>query len=186
MKVDFPDRYVVSPGFRLGKYFEYIQRDFSRIPGHVCGCDDLTDFLHAPVMMALAMGMLPFRTMRMVMHVIMRMVMRMVVHVIVRMVMRMVVHVIVRVVVVIMLLLCCVFMSMEILHIMIVSIYLSIQDYIKVACIDSRFLNTADFGLKALHRQACKYPLQHLLVSSKVQKSCHCHISADSGIAFQI
>ena len=40
---------------------------------------------------------------------------------------------------------------------MIMSVDLGVQDYVEVTCVNSGFLYTADFGLEALHGQACKY-----------------------------
>ena len=69
---------------------------------------------------------------------------------------------------------------------MIISVDLGVQDYVEVTCVNSGFLYTADFGLEALHGQACKYFSQYFLICAQVQKGCYCHIPADSGIAFQI
>ena len=77
-------------------------------------------------------------------------------------------------------------MSMQILHIMVMSVYLCIQDYIEITGINPGFRHPAYFYLKSLHRNTFKYILQHLLICSQIQQGCHCHISTDSGITLQI
>ena len=79
-----------------------------------------------------------------------------------------------------------VIMSMQILHIMVMSVYLCIQDYIKITGINPGFRHPAYFYLKSLHRKTFKYILQHLLICSQIQQCCHCHITTDSGITLQI
>ena len=77
-------------------------------------------------------------------------------------------------------------MSMQILHIMVMSVYLCIQDYIEITGINPGFRHPAYFYLKSLHRNTFKYILQHLLICSQIQQCCHCHITTDSGITLQI
>ena len=76
-------------------------------------------------------------------------------------------------------------MSMQILHIMVMSVYLCIQDYIEITGINPGFRHPAYFYLKSLHRNTFKYILQHLLICSQIQQCCHCHITTDSGITLQ-
>ena len=79
-----------------------------------------------------------------------------------------------------------VIMSMQILHIMVMSIYLFVQNHIEITGINPGFRHPTYFYLKSLHWKTFKHILQHLLICSQIQQRCHCHISTDSGITLQI
>ena len=73
------------------------------------------------------------------------------------------------------------------IHIMRMSVlFLIRQDHIEITGINAAFLRPSDFYLVALYLKAVQCLFQYLRVCSQVQKRSHGHVSADSGIAFQI
>ena len=80
----------------------------------------------------------------------------------------------------------CMFMPMQIFHIMIMVLMLRIQDDMKITHIQSGLFYAGNGSLKAFCRKALQRMLQYLPIRSQIQKRRHRHISADSAVAFQI
>ena len=75
--------------------------------------------------------------------------------------------------------------GMQIRHIMIMILMLCIEHDIEVACIQCRFLHSADHDLRAFQMKTVQRMQQHLRIRTQVEQSCNCHISADSARAIQ-
>ena len=75
-------------------------------------------------------------------------------------------------------------MSEEILHIMVVILFL--QNHIKIARIDSGLLHGRDLGPEAIQRERGEYLLKYLTVRAQIQKRAYRHIAADSRITLKI
>ena len=76
--------------------------------------------------------------------------------------------------------------SVQVLHVVVVSVVLLVEDHIEVAAINARFLHSADLRLKAVSRYSLQDLQELLLIRSKVKQRCHSHVAADTGPAFKI
>ena len=77
-------------------------------------------------------------------------------------------------------------LSEQIGHVMIMVLVLMIQQHIEINRRNPALLHLRNLNVKALRRDRFQHLLQLLLICTKIQQ-CTCqHISADSGITFQI
>ena len=77
-------------------------------------------------------------------------------------------------------------LSEQISHVMIMILVLMIQQHIEINRRNPALLHLRNLNVKALRRDRLQHLLQLLLVCPKIQQCTRQHISADSGITFQI
>ena len=77
-------------------------------------------------------------------------------------------------------------MSVQVLHIVIVSVVLLIEDHIEVTAVYSRFLHSADLHFKTMSGNPLQDLQEFLLIRPQIEHRGHSHVAADSCPAFQI
>ena len=77
-------------------------------------------------------------------------------------------------------------LSEQIGHVMIMILVFMIQQHIEINRRNPALLHLRNLNVKALRRDRLQHLLQLLLVCPKIQQCTRQHISADSGITFQI
>ena len=77
-------------------------------------------------------------------------------------------------------------LSEQIGHVMIMILVFMIQQHIEINRRNPALLHLRNLNVKALRRDRFQHLLQLLLICTKIQQCTRQHISADSGITFQI
>ena len=77
-------------------------------------------------------------------------------------------------------------MSVQVLHIVIMTVMFLIEDHIEITAVYARFLHSADLHFKTMSGNSLQDLQEVLPVRTQVEKRGYSHIAADSGTAFQI
>ena len=75
---------------------------------------------------------------------------------------------------------------MQIFHVMIVVFMCRVQNDIEVTGADTGFVNLFDFNGIAGQREAFQCLRQYFFTCTQIKQGSNCHVTADSGITFQI
>ena len=150
--------------------------------------DDLTDLSHPRVMMVVAVIMIVVVMMivAVVMIVMVIVVVIVMVMVIVVVIMVMVVMVIVIVMVIMIMAALSAKVSVQVLHVVVVTIVFFVRDHVKVTALDPRLFHTADLYPEMTARDPVQDMLQFSAVRPQIQKRRDHHIAADPRTALEI